>query len=117
MENKCPNCGKELKVVVDGSAKNFKCDFCGYSYATTIAEGIEWDSKDYTIVLEKNVNPSISQIRTISPVSTLNFIESKKLLLDGGFLTSGRAITIKEVIEKLNDEKIKFKITFDYPYN
>lgn len=117
MENKCPNCGKELKVVVDGSAKNFKCDFCGYSYATTIAEGIEWDSKDYTIVLEKNVNPSISQIRTISSVSTLNFIEGKKILLDGGFLTSGRAITIKEVIEKLNDEKIKFKITPDYPYN
>lgn len=116
MENKCPNCGKEMKVIVEGSAKNFKCEYCGYSYATTIAEGIEWDANDYSIILEKNSNVSLSQIKTVSSVSAFNFIESKKLLLDGGPLTTARATIIKRKIDKLNNEGIKFKVTPEFKY-
>ena len=116
MENKCPNCGRKMKITVDGCAQNFKCDYCGYSYATTIAEGIEWDSKDYTIVVENNDVTSINQIKAISSVSSLNFIASKKLLLDGGALTKGRATTIKKIVAKLESENIKFKITPEFIY-
>lgn len=116
MENKCPNCGRELKMIIDGSAKNFKCEFCGYSFATTIAEGIEWDSKDYTIILEKNNAASITQIKTISSTSSLNFIASKKLLIDGGILVKGRATTIKKIIAKLENENINFKVAPKFIY-
>jgi hypothetical protein len=114
MENTYPNCVRGLKITVDGFAQNFKCDYCGYSYATTIAEGIEWDSKDYIIVVENNNAASINQIKAISSVSSLNFIAGKKLLLDGGALTKGKATTIKKIVAKLESENIKFKITPEF---
>ncbi len=116
MENKCPNCGREMKVIIEGSAKNLKCKYCGYSYATTIAEGIEWDANNYSIILEKNETVSLNEIKTVSSLSSFNFIESKKLLLEGGFLTEGRATTIKEKIVKLENEGIKFKVTPEFRY-
>lgn len=117
MENKCPNCGKEMKIVVEGSAKNFKCEHCGYSYATTIAKGIEWDTNDYSIILEKNSNVLLSQIKIVSSLSSFNFIKSKALLLEGGLLTTAKATIIKQMIGKLKDEGIKFKVMPEFKYN
>ena len=117
MENKCPNCGKELKIVIDGSAKNFSCEYCGYSFATSITEGIEWDSKEYTIILEKDNIANLIHVKTISKLSSYNFIESKNLLLNGGILNKGRAIYIKEIIQKLKNLDIKFRVTPELIYN
>ena len=117
MENKCPNCGKELKIVIDGSAKNFTCDYCGYSFATSITEGIEWDSKEYIIILEKDNTADLNQIKTISKLSQYNFIESKKLLINGGVLNKGRAVYIKQIIQKLKDAGIKFLVTPEFLYD
>lgn len=116
MKCKCPNCGKEMKVIIEGSAKNFICEYCGYSYATTIAEGIGWDSTDYTIILEKNLNVSINQIKTISSLSSLNFIQSKELLFKGGVLLTGKASIIKEKIDKLKSGEIKFNVIPEFKY-
>ena len=84
MENKiCPNCGEEMKTTIDGSALNHKCPKCGYGEATTIAEGIEWDPREYEILVLVNEQVDINQIKAISSISCLNFIESKNLLLNG----------------------------------
>lgn len=117
MENKCPNCGKELKVVIEGTAKNFTCKYCGYSFATSVTEGIEWDSKEYTIILERNNKTTLNQIKMISQLSSYNFIESKNLLINGGILNSGRAIYVKKVIKKLKEEDIKFSVIPEFVYD
>lgn len=116
IENRCPKCGKEMRVTIDGSAMNFKCESCGYSYATTFADGIEWDSSDYTITLEKNDDVSLSQIKIVSSISSLNFIGSKRLLENGGVLTTDCAITIKGKILKLKQEDIRYIVTPEFPY-
>lgn len=80
---------------IAGSSLNYKCKHCGYAYSTTIATGIEWDFNDYIITIEKNTSVDINQIKTVSKIFTLNFIESKKILLNGGTLASGSAINVK----------------------
>lgn len=117
MDGKCPNCKNEMKVTIAGSAKNYKCESCGYAYATTIAEGIEWDIKEYTIVLEKNENVSINQIKLVSSLSALNFPKSRNLLLEGGLLLKGRATEIKKVVALLEREGIMFIITPKFLYD
>ncbi len=117
MDKKCPNCGKEMKVTIAGSAKNYECESCEYAYATTIAEGIEWDAKEYTIVLEKNEDASADQIKVISSLSALNFLKSKEILLEGGAFMKGRATEIKKVIALLQQESIQFRITPEFLYD
>lgn len=56
MGNKCPDCGNKMRVIINDSTKVFECEYCGYSYVTTIAEGIKWDPIDYTIIIDKNIN-------------------------------------------------------------
>ena len=117
MENKkCPNCENELIETIAGSSLNYECKHCGYAYSTTIATGIEWDFNDYIITIEKNTSVDINQIKTVSKISTLNFIESKKILLNGGTLDKGSAIIVKTKIDKLKEANIKFNVTPNFKY-
>jgi Na+-translocating ferredoxin:NAD+ oxidoreductase RNF subunit RnfB len=117
MENrKCPNCGYELHETIIGSSLSCKCEHCGYAYCTTIAEGIEWDSRDYTIIIQRDNSATLNQIKMISSVSSLNFLESKKLLLSGGILLKDRATNIKSKIDKLSEVNIKFNVTPEFKY-
>ncbi len=116
VNKKCPNCGYELYETVVGLSLSCKCERCGYAYCTTIAEGIEWDSKDYTIVIQKDNLATLNQIKIISSVSSLNFLESKNVLLNGGTLLKDCAFNIKSKIDNLNVANIKFNVSPEFKY-
>ena len=114
---KCPICGRDMIKIVDGSALNFKCNNCGYGEATTIAEGIEWDSKEYEINIIIGNDVTIEKIKALSKISSLNYFECKSILLQGGLLTKGRAIEIRDKIKMLEKNDINYSITPEYSYN
>ncbi len=114
--NKCLNCGNNLQKIKVGSSLSFKCPYCGYAFCTTIADGIEWDSKEYTIIIDKNNETTIDKIKTMASISSLNFIESKKILIQGGVIAKDLAIIIKEKIDKLKTSNIKFNVNPKFPY-
>ena len=117
MENKkCPICGKEMITKIDGSALNYDCPNCGYGEATTIAEGIEWDCQEYSIFIEKMDDVKIKQIKCVAKNTGLNYIQSKKMLLEGGLYIKDKAIIIKQRLEELKKIKIKYIISPDFPY-
>jgi hypothetical protein len=117
MENiKCPNCGKMMNFIIDGSALNYSCPFCGCGVATTIAEGINWDSTEYEITILPNNNLKIENIRLISNLTGNNFIISKNILKNGASIFKGRAVEVKTKKEKLDKYDIKYQISPDYKY-
>ncbi len=116
MENKCPNCKEILQKTINGSTLTFKCENCGYEFATTIAEGIKWDFNDYTIIICKNNDVAIDKIKAIASISLLNFIDSKKILIEGGIIAKDRATIIKNKIDKLKEAGVEFIVEPKFPY-
>lgn len=114
--NKCPNCGNELKITKSGSLMSVECSFCNYSFATTCSEGIEWDDSNYKIIIKEANDTNIENIKVISNITSLNFLESKKLLINGGDLFEGKAFEIEDKINTLNKNKINFYTLPNFPY-
>lgn len=117
-ENKyiCPKCGSIMFENYEKPALNLVCPKCGCNIATTRWEDIDLDDKDYEIVLKRHINPTIEQIKTISMISGMNFVCSKKLLCNGGILLKLKAIDINEKIILINKENIQYTITPFFPY-
>lgn len=115
-DKKCPQCGEIMKITVDGSALNYECQKCGFGIATTLAEGICWDANDYSIFLLENTNVTTNKIKVVSKLSGLNYLKSKELLLNGGFLTKNSAVETKRRVDILKESEINFTISpkFDY---
>ena len=117
-ENKyiCPKCGAEMIVAYEKPALNLTCPKCDCRIATTRWEEIDLDDTNYQIILKSSKNPSMAIIKFISKKTGLNFIDSKKLLESGGLLMEGKAITIKEQCNILDDCKIEYIVIPEFPY-
>jgi len=117
MENKiCPHCGKEMVPMVDGSALNYDCKYCGYSEATTLAEGIEWDATTYQLNVLAINNPTIDQIKVLSKLTGKNFLDSKNSAKKGDIVLKGMAVEIKRIKDILSSNNIHFCISPEFPY-
>lgn len=117
-ENKyiCPKCGSEMIAIYEKPALNLTCPNCGCKITTTKWDDIDLDDTDFEIIIEPVSNPSIKQIKFISNFSGLNFINSKKILSEGGSLLIDKAVEIKEKISLLKKADIRFIISPDFPY-
>ena len=97
-------------------ALNLICPQCGCKIATTRWEAIDIDPIDYEIIIAKHHNPTMDQIKVISKQTGENFINSKKMLLDGGSYFKGNANAIKEKKYFLDISNIQYSISPNYPY-
>lgn len=113
---KCPNCGKELKIIKEGSSLIYECDSCDYSEATTIAEGIGWDSNKFEVKLIPNHNCELNQIKLLSKITGKNFIQSKYLLTNGGTILKDRPSVLVDYLTDFKKAKITFVIEPEFPY-
>ena len=117
-ENKyfCPKCGTEMIADYEKPALNLTCPNCGCKIATTKWEDIDLDDTDYEVVLKPSINHSMEQIKFVSKLTGLNYIDSKKLLENGGILLKARAVELKEKMNSLVAIGINFSVTPDFPY-
>lgn len=117
-ENKqiCPKCGTEMIAVYEKPALNLTCPKCGCKIATTRWEEIDLDDTNYQIILKPFKTPSMEIIKLVSKKTGLNFIDSKKLLENGGLFMEDKAIAIKKQCNMLDNYNIEYTITPDFPY-
>lgn len=116
-KTKCPYCGREMEYIVDGPSLIYKCTKCNYSEATTNATGINWDSNKYKLTICPNGSePTIEQIKVVSAITAMNYIDSKKLLINGGEILEEEAVIIKQKSIMLKNVSIDYTISPEFPY-
>ncbi len=119
MENnqyKCPRCGSEMKVIFEKPALNLICPKCGFQIATTKWDEIDLDLTNYKIILSKNMNPTINQIKCISSLTGKNYIETIQMFNNSDVVFEGKAIDIISKKEDLKKNGVEFLILPEFPY-
>ncbi len=79
-KNKCDICGKELIPIIKGHSLILTCSEHGGRIATTHLSDMELDSTNYEIFLQPNNTVNKENIKIVSEIANLNYLESKKLL-------------------------------------
>lgn len=112
----CPNCGTTMNGVYEKPALNLICPKCGAKIATTVWDEIDLDDKEYTLTISPCNNPSIEQIKSISKITGLNYIEGKEKLANGKITFKGSATKILKIQNQLNENSIRYKIEPKFNY-
>ena len=126
-KNKCDICGKELIPIIEGHSLILTCSEHGGRIATTHFSDMELDSTNYEIFLQPNNTVTKDNIKIISDISNLNFLESKKLLesktavsiykvKDEAVREISKPEEIIKVARKLKELSLDFYITPEFKY-
>lgn len=99
-----------------GSSCGWTCPNCGDGIVTTYKDPWSDDFITYTISLGAVSNPSSDLIRTISKISGLNSVSSKKLLMCGGEMKKDRATNIVKILSVLSEQNINYSVSPIFPY-
>ena len=111
----CPKCGANATVTIEDSTQRIKCTNCDYDVVTTFIPEIEIDETLYTIKITSS-NYSLDFIKSLSKITTLNFISVKKMLDSNSFEFSSNAITIKKLKELCISNSIEYSVYPDFKY-
>ena len=79
-KNKCDICHKELIPIIKGHSLILTCSEHGGRIATTHFSDMELDSTNYEIFLQPNNTVNKENIKIVSEIANLNYLESKKVL-------------------------------------
>ncbi len=116
--DKCPKCNINLVYDRDESTITWTCPICGWGLATTYTPPIRQDTKIYTIYILQNLSPKLDQLKTLSRILAVNYIEVKKILSFKEFvLFEGKAIDVQSVKTQLENAEIEFRIVPDFNYS
>ena len=113
---KCLCCGTDMICKIEGHCLSWTCPNCGDGVATSHFEPIEVDQTQYSLMVEQIADPTKEQIKLISQILNVNFLETRKLLIDGKASVSEKAETIQETASTLKKNHISFLISPDFPY-
>ena len=78
--DKCESCGGELEFRREGSVQGLYCKNCDWALVTTYIAPIELDETKYKIRIAGANYTDEKQVKAVSTVSCLNFIQTRKLL-------------------------------------
>lgn len=113
----CENCSANMISVKNETVQGWECPKCGWNVLTTNIDAIYKDVVEYCIFTERTEKIDKEQIKVISKISGVNFIEAKKILDKNSYcLFEGKAQEIKSIIEQLDNANIKYTITPNYNY-
>ena len=117
-ENKyiCPKCGTEMSVVYEKPALNLTCPHCGCKIATSKWEEIDLDDTLYQIIISPIKDPDIETIKFVSNFTGMNFLKSKKFLVNGGILFEDHAVEILKKRKLFDDNLPNYSITPFFKY-
>ena len=123
----CSRCGQEIISIIEGHSLILTCSEHGGRIATTYFSDMELDSTNYEIFLKPNNIVNKDNIKIISKISNLNFLESKKLLesktavsiykvKDEAVREISKPEEIIKVARKLKELSLDFYITPEFKY-
>lgn len=108
----CPECGSKTYPIQEGRTIGTKCTKCDWSVVTTYIPPIEQDNKIYTIKICNGDYHNENQIKLISKLAGVNFLQARELLRKhDSTVFSGKASETKRVKTNLESLNIIFKIT------
>lgn len=113
---KCLTCGTDMICKIDGHCLSWSCPNCGDGVATSYFEPIEIDEVQFSIIIEKIVDPTKEQIKVTSQVLNVNYLTARNLLIYGNGTLTGKAMQIRESASILEQNGLSFSITPDFPY-
>ena len=113
----CDKCGAEMIPVDPERPVGMKCPNCGWGWVTSYIDPIKEDETIYEISLEEGNQVTKDNIRLVSEISDVNFLEAKRLLENApkSFI-SGKAVDINDAVIRLKVTGINFTVTPEYPY-
>jgi len=114
---KCDNCGELMVYKCDSSIQGWYCMKCDWNIVTSNIQDIYQDTKEYIIYSNKHDNVTKDQIKVLAQVTGENYIKAKNILsTENKIICKGKAVVIKEVIKKLEENSIFYKVEPDFKY-
>jgi len=80
----CPKCGSQTEKINEGRTVGTRCPQCGWSVVTTYTQPIDQDVELYEVGIKKIDHPDKNQIKVISNLSGINFLQARKKIKEGG---------------------------------
>lgn len=113
----CEKCGTEMIPVDPERPVGMKCPKCGWGWVTSYVDPIQEDESVYEISLEANNIITKDNIKLISEVVNVNYLEAKRVIESSPcIIMSGRAVSVKDAIERFKAADIKFTVCPEFPY-
>lgn len=113
----CEICGGKMEYRRDETTQGWYCTNCDWNVVTSYIEPIYEDVTIYEILSDCNIQAGVDQLKTISKIKNVNFIEAKHVLeTKGNLIYKGKAVDIKEIRDKLDKGMIEYYITPEFPY-
>ena len=113
----CEKCGAEMLSIDQDNPVGMSCPNCGWGWATTYIEPIIEDPTIYKIILNESNSISTDNIKTVSEISNVNFIEAKQIIEKAPYtILTGNALQIRDTLKILSSTDLDYTITPDFPY-
>ncbi|WP_408951234.1 hypothetical protein [Lysobacter sp. Hz 25] len=113
----CEKCGGLTETRKDGSVEGIYCTVCDWAMVTTSIPAISRDTGIYEVRVVGGDFTDNNQVKIISRVSGVNFLDARKLLAAKGSLVfRGRADKVFEVREALRAGSIPCEISPSFNY-
>ena len=124
----CSRCGQEIISIIEGRALTLNCSKHGVLAVTSYFSDMELDSTNYEIFLQPNNIVNKENIKIISKITSLNFLESKKVLesktavsiykvKDAAAREISKPEAILKIARKLKELSLDFYITPEFKYD
>ncbi len=114
---KCEECGIETEFRVEGSTEGFFCTQCDWALVTTRIPKIVSDIAKYKMYLLFADPKNKKQIKALSKVANINFLQTRKMTKDEKpLIIEGRALEIDKARNLFDSLSIKYEIEPDFPY-
>lgn len=113
---KCPKCGNEVKVIINGFDLINRCTVCDYEVSTTYNSPMDFDGTKYVISILAHNEISLDNIKLISKLTNSNFLQAKSCLEKGYMFDKEYAISILEKKKLLDKTNIRYQIAPNFQY-
>lgn len=124
----CKQCGEKMVALNKEHTIGMNCPKCGWGFVTSHFNTIETDDTDYSIFIQPKNLASVSNIKLLSDIAGINFLQAKKLIdsKDSQLIyrsenlsacTESKAQQVLLVAKKLKKAGIVFFITPDFPFD
>ncbi|MCD2511653.1 hypothetical protein [Comamonas endophytica] len=111
LDRRCPQCGSPAEKIHEGLTIGEKCTRCNWSVVTTYIPSIEQDDTLYSINLKNANHHDKDQIKAISKIAGINFLQARNLLQKEKIIVfKGKATEIKLIKSILENANISINI-------
>jgi hypothetical protein len=114
---KCEKCGADTEYRVEGSTEGFFCLQCDWALVTTRISEIAQDITKYKMYLLSADPNNKEQIKLLSEVANVNFLQSRKMAQEKRpLIIQDEALLIDKARKIFDKVSIRYEIEPKFPY-